>query len=390
MMSHTSRTRLVRRWLTGAAAMLTVVAMPWAVRGAQPPPLEVALRFQAPPPNAIFALGAAIPMRLQVRNTSGAPLYTAEGFSRTEYPRFLIFIEPTGALLGTAAPQAEDVQPGYCFSRKGVLQRPTAIPVVPIEVLPTTFGQEYVFDARQLYDLTRPGRYSVEAQIPLLTVNVADPNSVINDCDQHQGTVLNVGDDPTGGTIGRQAYTIHSNSLEFSIAGSTFGGFEWPLTDDAKCSVVPCETFRLGVRLPVRFKLLDANGQVVKDATPQIAVTQIQGAPPKSPPTNLGAGPSRGKDEFIFIRFLQEYLYFLNTDVLSVGTWRVDVLLDDGTVRSVHIGLRKWTSGRHSWEKEEERYEKDVDDDLHGRNAGRDARGNTGDGFGRSGSTDSR
>ena len=34
------------------------------------------------------------------------------------------------------------------------------------------------------------------------------------------------------------------------------------------------------------------------------------------------------------------YIYNLNTKGLSVGTWQIQAMLDDGTVRSVFIGLK--------------------------------------------------
>src|SRR5262249_3394992 len=105
----------------------------------------------------------------------------------------------------------------FCLSRKGVLQSP-AIPVVPVQVLAgpsVPFALEYrIGDARASYDLTQPGRYRGGARIPLLTFDTSDPNAVIADCDQFEGTtVVNV-----GAVSGRHEFTVVSNTLEFSIA----------------------------------------------------------------------------------------------------------------------------------------------------------------------------
>jgi len=189
---------------------------------AQTPPLEATLAFQAPPPNAIFAPGAPILMRLRVVNRSNDVVRTTEGFSQTEFPRLLLFTDPVGIAKGTVNPIGVEryVVPTQCFVRNGVLQRPTAIPVVPIEILPTTFGQEYVFDARALYDLILPGRYSVVAQIPLLTFTLADQAAIITDCDDVPGTLVHVGDEQTASVppLSGQAFTIVSNGLEFVVA----------------------------------------------------------------------------------------------------------------------------------------------------------------------------
>jgi hypothetical protein len=161
-------------------------------------------------------------MRLRVVNRSNDVVRTTEGFSQTEFPRLLLFTDPVGIAKGTVNPIGVEryVVPTQCFVRNGVLQRPTAIPVVPIEILPTTFGQEYVFDARALYDLILPGRYSVVAQIPLLTFTLADQAAIITDCDDVPGTLVHVGDEQTASVppLSGQAFTIVSNGLEFVVA----------------------------------------------------------------------------------------------------------------------------------------------------------------------------
>lgn len=425
---------------------------------AQTPPLEATLALQAPPPNAIFAPGEPILMRLRVLNRSNAVVRTTEGFSQTEFPRQLLVTDPVGISKGTVSPIDVEryVVPTHCFVRNGVLQRPTAIPVVPIEVLSMTFGQEYVFDARTLYDLAPPGRYSVVAQVPLLSFTLADEAAIITDCDDVPGTLVHVGDEQTASVppLSGQAFTILSNLLEFvvealptvtvaattptateaglvpgaftvsrsgsttaaltvaysvagtatagsdytalagsviipvgqttapiavtplqdtlvepdetviltltasaaytlgtpssatvtlvsdDVAGNYISGFGFPLKNDSDCAQVPCKTFRRGRPLPVRFWLFDANHTIVTNATPHIVVTQISPIPPAQPPEDLGIGPSDGGDVFRYNRLTRQYVFFLDTRGLKVGVWRIDVRLNDGTIGSVHFGLR--------------------------------------------------
>jgi hypothetical protein len=147
-------------------------------------------------------------------------VFTTEGFGATDVTRRLFFTDPRG---GTVVNTQESVIHGFsplfqCLSRRGVLLSP-ATPVVPLETLagpPTArFFREYVIDdARALYDLGRPGRYSVDARVPLLTFALSDPGAVFDDCDQLERTrVANV-----AAVTGRRELTVVSNSLEFTIA----------------------------------------------------------------------------------------------------------------------------------------------------------------------------
>lgn len=223
------------RWLaTASIAVFALIApaVAMAQGGGTAPPLTATIFFRNPPPGAVPVFNPTSPATpvtivLQLQNVSGAPVFTTENFSKTEFWRRLFFTDPQGGVV-TNTDEANihrDVRIFQCFSRQRVLLRPTAIPVVPVEVLPGTdpplpgppnFFLEYVIDdARRVYNLTREGRYTVNARIALLTFLGVDPNAVINDCDQFEGeTVVNVGRD---GITGRREFTIVSNSLEFRI-----------------------------------------------------------------------------------------------------------------------------------------------------------------------------
>jgi hypothetical protein len=116
-----------------------------------------------------------------------------------------------------------------------------------------------------------------------------------------------------------------------------FDGFMEPLVNDSACATPPCSTVRLGKRLPVRFALYDARGTVIPTAVARIAVVQLSGAPPPTPPTQLGTWPG---NKFRFIDRQFWYSFTLKTGVLSAGVWRIDVTLDDGSVHSVQVRLR--------------------------------------------------
>jgi len=138
MMALRGNTRWLRLAALGAGLGLGLLAGPGGA-GGQTPPLEVTLAFVAPPPY-IFRPGTPIQVRLQLRNTSGASVYTTEGFAQA--PRLVFLTDPTGATF--AGTPAAVVPPapvlGFCFSRGQVLQRPTALPVHRLETLSTAFA----------------------------------------------------------------------------------------------------------------------------------------------------------------------------------------------------------------------------------------------------------
>jgi hypothetical protein len=324
-------------WLVAVLALC-----PAAARG-QTAPVSATIFLQNPPPNVTYGPTTPVSIVVQVQNTSGSPVDTTQGFSTTDFWRRLFFTSPSGGLITNAAEGAlhrHDVVL-FCFSRHGVLQRPTSIPVLPIEILagpPTPFFVQFTIDdARRFYDLTRSGRYTVRAEIPLQTFDPADPNAVIRDCDQFAGqTVVNVG----GGAVGRSEFLVVSNTLEFILGQFTFVGFLSPLVNDSECTKPPCRTFRFGSTVPVKFQLLNAAGVRVGTAVATISAFQLSGKAPGTSVTSLGAGGADSGNQFRFDPVSGQYIFNLNTKALGPGVWRLDVSLGDGSTQSVQIGLQ--------------------------------------------------
>jgi hypothetical protein len=183
-----------------------------------PTPLQATLKFQGGPANATFAPGAPIQLVVQVANCSGAEVLTTDGFSSTDFYRFLRFTSSAGRVINTSGAPLHHVNTTlFCHSRQGVLQSPT-IPVVPVERLAPSFFREFAFDIGQFYDVSRPGLYSVTLNTDLLTFDASGPSAVFADCDQFQGpppvTLVRVAD-----ISGRHSFTVLSNTLQFVVAG---------------------------------------------------------------------------------------------------------------------------------------------------------------------------
>lgn len=309
---------------------------------AQGPPLEARIFFQNPPPDLTFPTGSPIIIVFQVRNTNGE-IITTEGFS-TELWRQLSFRDPLGNLVANsgAALVHRDIQVIQCHSRQGVLEGPTTLSLFPVERVPPTFAQEYIIDVTRFFDLTRPGRWRAQAEIPLVRFNL-DPNTVVTDCDQLAGTGVNVGTDPgspgTASTLNRQVFIILSNILEFIITKFKFPGFNPPIVNDSDpaCTSLPCKTYKANSTLPVKFPLFNENGELVTNATPRIRVEWVSTNAPPVIPEDLGTSAADSGDLFRFDG--TQYIYNLKL-ALQPGTYKVSAILDDGVAHSAHFGVR--------------------------------------------------
>jgi hypothetical protein len=179
-------------------------------------PLEARLFFPTPPPNSTFDTTTPIKISLQIRNISGADVITIDGFSATDFWRRVYFqLEGFGIIVKADTAAIHAFTPfGTCHYRDHVIV--PSLQVVPVEVVPAAFALQFTFDdARTQFDLTRPGRYTVTAKIPLLTYAAG---AIITNCDiEFSGkSLLSIGD---AGSVGRREFEIVSNSLEFVISG---------------------------------------------------------------------------------------------------------------------------------------------------------------------------
>ena len=112
-----------------------------------------------------------------------------------------------------------------------------------------------------------------------------------------------------------------------------FGGFLPPLPGDST------GVFKLGSVVPVKFRLTDAGGLSVATAVARLTLQMFAGGQPVGTP--IDATPPGNADVGDLFRYDgNQYIYNLSTKALAVGTWQLQVRLDDGTVHSVAIGLK--------------------------------------------------
>ena len=111
-----------------------------------------------------------------------------------------------------------------------------------------------------------------------------------------------------------------------------FGGFLPPLTADSRT------TFHLGSIIPVKFDLYDASGAAISTAVARLSVQKLFNGEPIG--AAIDATPTSGADSGNLFRYNGgHYAYNLSTKPFSAGIWRIQATLNDGTVRTIDIGL---------------------------------------------------
>lgn len=152
-----------------------------------------------------------------------------------------------------------------------------------------------------------------------------------------------VGTYPITCTIG----TLSSNNYEFTtfIGGTLrimyrFDGFLQPINDTAHQIGQDLSVFKAGSTIPVKLQLKKADGTVVQAATPPLWLSPQKGSAMNvSVDESFYTDPATSGNTFVWEG--TQYHYNWSTKGLQAGFWyRIYAQLDDGTVRSVVIGLR--------------------------------------------------
>ncbi len=153
---------------------------------AQPPGIDIDLVFDNP--SLYFALGEPIALDAVVRNETGADIWISEGFSSRVFYRQLQIIDPSGRLLlaklnapSPAPPDAEPSAdqfaveapdaPAYPWRRVGdTVVRGEFCEELPVGWVSESW-QQRAEDIRDYYDISLPGYYSAQVQVPVKIYN---------------------------------------------------------------------------------------------------------------------------------------------------------------------------------------------------------------------------
>ena len=133
-------------------------------------------------------------------------------------------------------------------------------------------------------------------------------------------------------TVTDVAGNTSTQTATFSVLYN-FGGFLPPLISQS------AGVFKLGSVVPVKFPLTDAGGLSLSTAVARLTLQMYAGGQPVGTP--IDATPPGSADVGDLFRYDgSQYIYNLSTKTLAVGTWQLQVRLDDGTVHGVAIGLK--------------------------------------------------
>ena len=133
-------------------------------------------------------------------------------------------------------------------------------------------------------------------------------------------------------SISNGATTNATGSYTYYV-GYSFGGILQPINADGS------SIFKLGSTVQVKFQLRDAAGNFVTNAVAKLYLTKIDDAVEGS---DLEAVSTSAATTGNLFRYADnQYIFNLGTKSLTAGTWRLNIVLDDGTSRYVDISLRK-------------------------------------------------
>ncbi|MCK4438050.1 PxKF domain-containing protein [Candidatus Bathyarchaeota archaeon] len=99
--------------------------------------------------------------------------------------------------------------------------------------------------------------------------------------------------------------------------------------------------FKLGSTIPVKFKLWDADGNPITDATASISLDEvISGIPVGEPEEGGSTSAATEGNLFRYDDTDNQYIFNLATKTLSRGTWEITITVNGTGSFSVNIGLK--------------------------------------------------
>lgn len=132
-------------------------------------------------------------------------------------------------------------------------------------------------------------------------------------------------------SAGDLAGNVSTSTIVYNVFDN-FGGFQSPIKSDGT------GIYKQGRTLPIKFQLTDANNQITTSSIAQLFAGKIHDNIVNSDEVALSTS---GADTGNYFRVSSnQYIYNLNTSMLSPGTWQLKVKLDDGTEHVVTISIK--------------------------------------------------
>jgi len=144
------------------------------------------------------------------------------------------------------------------------------------------------------------------------------------------------------GTLTSERYeftTFESGTLAITYP---WGGFLQPIDDPVATPNISPSVFKGGSTVPVKFKLRDTNGNLVQATALPQWLTPARGAPLTGTIDEpVYSDPATTGTEYRLDPTNSQYIYNWKTKGFTPGYWyKVYAMLDDGTIKSVMIGLK--------------------------------------------------
>lgn len=143
-------------------------------------------------------------------------------------------------------------------------------------------------------------------------------------------------------TVGAKTFTISAvdnagnnatNTSSYAVVYD-FQGFMPPI------KVNNSSIFKHGSTIPVKFRIADADGRYVSTAVANLTYQKISGDILGSIEEPVSTSASDTGNMFRYNTEDYLYIYNLNTDDMSTGTYQLNINLDDGMVKSVWISIK--------------------------------------------------
>lgn len=129
------------------------------------------------------------------------------------------------------------------------------------------------------------------------------------------------------------AGNILTETLNFEVIYD-FSGFLSPIKIDGT------GIYRLGRTLPIKFQLTDATNQYVYSVVSQLYIAKMQDGIVGTDEIALSTSNADSGNLFRYDDANNQYIYNLSTDSLSIGSWQLKAVLDDGRYYTVVISIR--------------------------------------------------
>jgi hypothetical protein len=113
-----------------------------------------------------------------------------------------------------------------------------------------------------------------------------------------------------------------------------FSGILKPINTDGS------SVFKLNSTVPVKFRLMNADGKPAMGATARLCLSRLDNGVPGKETEAVSSGWSNPGNLFRYDSGEDLYIFNLKTRDLSAGTWRLRIDLDDESSQYVDIGLR--------------------------------------------------